>query len=41
MVVGEKNFVFDEAFEEVGVARSHFGSHCKSGEIVHSRQFLF
>ena len=28
-VVGEK-FVFDEAYEEVGVARSHFGSHCNT-----------
>ena len=27
VVVGEK-FVFDEAYEEVGAARSHFGSHC-------------
>ena len=27
VVVGEK-FVFYEAYEEVGVARSHFGSHC-------------
>ena len=27
MVVGEK-FIFDIAYEEVGVARSHFGSHC-------------
>ena len=26
LVVGEK-FVFDVAYEEVGVARSHFGSH--------------
>ena len=40
MVVGEK-FVFDEAYEEVGVPRSHFGSHGKIGEIVHFRQFLF
>ena len=29
MVVGEK-FVFDEAYEEVGVARSHFCSHCNT-----------
>ena len=29
MVVGEK-FVFDEAYEEVGVARSHLGSHCNT-----------
>ena len=26
MVVGEK-FVFDEAYEDVSVAMSHFGSH--------------
>ena len=29
MVLGEK-FVFDEAYEEVGVAWSHFGSHCNT-----------
>ena len=29
MVVGEK-FAFYEAYEEVGVARSHFGSHCNT-----------
>ena len=29
MVVGEK-FVFDE---EVGVARSHFGSHCNNVDL--------
>ena len=29
VVVGEK-FVFYEAYEEVGVARSHFGSHCNT-----------
>ena len=28
-VVGEK-FVFHEAYKEVGVARSHFSSHCKT-----------
>ena len=27
VVVGEK-IVFDEAYEEVSVARFHFGSHC-------------
>ena len=32
MVVGEK-FVFDEAYEEVGVARSHFGSHSNTLEL--------
>ena len=29
MVVGEK-FVFCEAYEKVGVARSYFGSHCNT-----------
>ena len=29
MVVRGK-FVFDEAYEEVGVARSHFGSRCNT-----------
>ena len=32
MVVGEK-FVFYEAYEEVGVARSHFGSHCNTVDL--------
>ena len=32
MVVGEK-FVFDEAYEKVGVARSHFGSHCNTVDL--------
>ena len=32
MVVGEK-FVFCEAYEEVGVARSHFGSHCNTVDL--------
>ena len=32
MVVREK-FVFDEAYEEVGVARSHFGSHCNTVDL--------
>ena len=32
MVVGEK-FVFHEAYEEVGVARSHFGFHCKTVDL--------
>ena len=32
VVVGEK-FVFDEAYEEVGVARSHFGSHCNTVDL--------
>ena len=32
MVVGEK-FVFDEAYEEVGVARSNFGSHCNTVDL--------
>ena len=29
MVDGEK-FLFDEAYKEVGEARSHFGSHCNT-----------
>ena len=29
VIVGEK-FVFDEAYEEVGVARSNFGSLCNT-----------
>ena len=32
VVVGEK-FVFYEAYEEVGVARSHFGSHCNTVDL--------
>ena len=32
MVVGEK-FVFDEAYEEVGAARSHFGSHSNTVDL--------
>lgn len=51
MVVGEK-FVFDEAYEEVGVAGSHFGSHCntvdlfvvvvtKRKTVEYENQFLF
>ena len=32
MVVGEK-FVFDEAYEEVGAAGSHFGSHCNNVDL--------
>ena len=32
MVVKE-NFVFDEAYKEVGVARSHFGSHCNTVDL--------
>ena len=32
MVVGEKKF-FYEAYEEVGVARSHFGSHCNTVDL--------
>ena len=32
MVAGE-NFVFYEAHEEVGVARSHFGSHCNTVDL--------
>ena len=32
MVVGEK-FLFYEAYEEVGVARSHFGSHCNTVDL--------
>ena len=32
VVVGEK-VVFDVAYEEVGVARSHFGSHCNSVDL--------
>ena len=33
MVVGEK-FVFYEAYEEVGIARSHFGSHCNTVDLL-------
>ena len=32
MLVGEK-FVFYEAYEEVGVSRSHFGSHCNTVDL--------
>ena len=32
LVVGEK-FVFYEAYEEVGVARSHFGSHSNTVDL--------
>ena len=32
MVAGEK-FVFDVAYEEVGVARPHFGSHCNTVDL--------
>ena len=32
MVVGEK-FVFDVAYEEVGVAKFHFGSHCNTVDL--------
>ena len=32
MVVGQK-FVFDVANEEVGVASSHFGSHCNTVDL--------
>ena len=32
MVGGEK-FVFDVAYEEVGVARSHFGCHCNTVDL--------
>ena len=32
MVAGEK-FVFDVAYEEVGLARSHFGSHCNTVDL--------
>ena len=32
MVVGEK-FVFYKAYEEDGVARSHFGSHCNTADM--------
>ena len=32
MVVGEKN-VFYEAYEEIGVARSHFHFHCKTFDL--------
>ena len=32
MVAGEK-IVFDEAYEEVGVPRSHFGSHCNTVDL--------
>ena len=32
MVAGEK-IVFDEAYEEVGVAKSHFGSHCNTVDL--------
>ena len=33
MVVGEK-FVFYEAYEDIGVARSHFGSHCNTVDLL-------
>ena len=32
MVVGEK-FVFYEAYEEIGVARSHFRFHCNTFDL--------
>ena len=32
MVVGEK-FIFDIAYEKVGVARFHFGSHCNTVDL--------
>ena len=32
VVVGEK-IVFYEAYEEVGAARSHFGSHCNTVDL--------
>ena len=32
MVVNEK-FIFDITYEEVGVARSHFGSHCNTVDL--------
>ena len=32
MLVGEK-FVFDEAYEEIGVARSHFGPHSNAFDL--------
>lgn len=32
MVIGEK-VVFDEAYEEVGEAGSHFGSHCNTVDL--------
>ena len=32
MVAGEK-FALYEAYEEVGVARFHFGSHCNSVDL--------
>ena len=32
MVVREK-FIFDLAYKEVGVARSHFGSHCNTVDL--------
>ena len=32
MAVGEQ-FVFDEAYQEVGVARSHFSSHCNTVDL--------
>ena len=33
MVVGEK-FVFDEAYAEVGVARSYYGSHSNTVDLL-------
>jgi len=37
VVVGEK-FVFDEAYEEVGVARSRFGSHSNTVDLFATKQ---
>ena len=33
MVAGEK-FIFDIAYEEVGVAGSHLGSHCNTIDLI-------
>ena len=33
MEIGE-NFIFDIAYEEVGVARSHFGSHRNTVDLL-------
>ena len=32
-VVDREKFIFDLAYKEVGVARSHFGSHCNTVDL--------
>ena len=32
-MLAREKFVFDEAYEEVGVARSHFGSYCNTVDL--------